>query len=228
MKNQRIVSAVAMLCEAFNRKPTDATFAAYEIGLAGLAPEAVERATASALQRCKFMPTPAELREFSGAGGSSFEAMAERAWHQLAEAVRTLGPDRSVNFADGAINAAIRLAGGWRRLCSLEGEAFATWARKDFAAAYVRLCRDGCPEDLRAYHPGNFEIENLQWLGRKMPGGQTYRHGMLGTEVCEIAAEGYQPALPAPAAQQRIEGPIAARLGVETVKRIGATPSRAI
>lgn len=221
MKNPRIIAAVGMLCEAFNRKPTAATFAAYEIGLAGISPEAVERAVAAALQKSKFMPTPAELREFSGAGGASFDTMAERAWHQLTEAVRTLGPDKSVNFADGLINAAIRVGGGWQRLCGLEGEAFSTWGRKDFLACYVRLCRDGCPEELREYHPGNFEIQNLQWIGRQLPGGETYRLGMFGTEVCEIEAKGYQPLLAAPPAQQRLEGPIAARLGLEPVKRIG-------
>lgn len=219
MKNPRVVNAVAMLCEAFNRKPTDATFAAYEIGLNGIGEDHVERAAAVALQRCKFMPTPAELRELAGTGGGSFESMAERAWQQFTEAVRRLGPDKSVSFQDGVINAVIRHHGGWQRVCDLPRDEFDKWLRKDFIATYVRLCRDGCPEELRRYHAGSFEMENTRWIGRTLPGGGTYALGMFGSEVVAVEAKGYQPALPAPEPQQRLAGSIADQLGVD-IKRI--------
>jgi hypothetical protein len=219
VKNPRIVAAIAMLCEAFNRKPTDATYAAYEIGLAGLSETAVEKATAAALQKCKFMPTPSELRELSGASGGSFEAMAELAWHTLDKAVRSLGPDKSVNFHDGAINATVRLLGGWQCVCDKPREEFDKWTRKEFIATYVRLCRDGCPEELRRYHAGHFEMQNTAWIGRQLPGGGTYRLGMYGSEVVAVEAKGYQPALPAPEPQQRLAGTAAQQLGLD-LKRI--------
>lgn len=219
MKNPRVVNAVAMLCEAFNRKPTDATFAAYEIGLNGISEDGVERAAAVALQRCKFMPTPAELRELAGTGGGSFEAMAERAWQQFTEAVRCLGPDKSVNFQDGVINAVIRHHGGWQRVCDLPRDEFDKWLRKDFIATYVRLCRDGCPEELRRYHAGHYEIENTRWIGRTLPNGGTYRLGMFGSEVVAVEASGYKPALPAPEPQQRLAASAAGEFGAE-IKRI--------
>lgn len=218
--DERFAMAITALAESYRVKATPGLFHGYRLGLAGLSIEAIERGAALALQRCKFMPTPAELRELTGSGGTSFESMAERAWQQCSEAVRRLGPEKSVNFADGATNAAVRLLGGWSRLCGLSREEFDKWARKDFIAAYVRLCRDGCPEELRGYHPGAFEIENARWIGRQLPGGKTYRLGQYGTEVCEVAARGYQPALTAPPAQQRLEGPIASRLGLEPLKRI--------
>lgn len=219
MKNPRIVNAVAMLCEAFNRKPTDATFAAYEIGLNGIGEDGVERAVAVALQKCKFMPAPAELRELAGTGGGSFDSMAERAWQQFTDAVRRLGPDKSVNFKDGVINAVIRHHGGWQRVCDLPREEFDKWLRRDFIATYVRLCRDGCPEELRRYHAGHYEIENTPWIGRTMPNGQVYKLGMFGSEVVAVEPKGYQPALPAPEPQQRLAGPAASQFGLD-IKRI--------
>jgi hypothetical protein len=197
--------AISVLCEGLpgNKKPTDVTFAAYELGLAGLTPAQIDRATTISLQRCKFLPPPVELREFVGADGASFESMAERAWLTLTQAVQRLGPDASVNFADGAINATLRLHGGWIRVCELQRDEFEKWFRKDFVKTYVGLCRDGCGEDLRRYHGGQLERDNAKWDGRALPNGGTYRLGMFGSDVNTIGAD-YTPALPAPEPRRAI------------------------
>lgn len=117
MRNPKIITAVVTLCEAFNRTPTKATFAAYEIGLAGITPEAVERAVALCLQRMKFMPSPAEIREIAVTDGGSYETVAHQAFTVLQDTVRRLGSDYSVNFEDGAINATVRRLGGWQKCC---------------------------------------------------------------------------------------------------------------
>lgn len=203
MKNPRITAAVATLCEAFNRKPTPATFAAYEIGLKGLSEEQVELATAQALSKCKFMPVPAELRELAGTGGDSYESMAERAFHVLDKAVTSLGADRSVNFHDGAINAAVRLLGGWQKCCDQPREEFEKWYRKDFIRTYIGVCRNGASEDLRRYHGGRIEQHNDVWVGRKLRSGITYQPGMFGSGV-EAVLPDYVPALPAPEPTRRL------------------------
>lgn len=204
MKSQRITAAVATLCEAFNRKPTPATFAAYEIGLKGLSEEQVEHATAMALAKCKFMPVPAELRELSGTGGDSYESTAEKAFHVLDKAVSQLGGDRSVNFHDGAINAAVRLLGGWQKCCDQPREEFEKWYRKDFIKTYIAVCRNGASEELRQYHGGRIEQQNQAWLGRKLPGGKVYELGMFGSGVETVAVD-YVPALPAPEPTRRLD-----------------------
>lgn len=203
MKSQRITAAVATLCEAFNRKPTPATFAAYEIGLKGLSEEQVEHATAMALSRCKFMPVPAELRELAGTGGDSYESMAERAFHVLDKAVTSLGGDRSVNFHDGAINAAVRLLGGWQKCCDQPREEFEKWYRKDFIRTYVNVCRGGASEELRRYHGGRIEQHNEAYVGRTLRSGITYQPGMFGSGVETVAVD-YVPALPAPPPTKRL------------------------
>jgi hypothetical protein len=218
MNRESVVNAVIALCEAFGRTASDATVGAYEIGLAGLTDAQIERAAAAALQRCKFMPVPSELRELAGASGSSFESMAEKAFVKLTSAVRRLGPDASVNFADGAINAVLRLHGGWIRVCELPREEFDKWFRKEFLATYVRVCRDGASDDLRRYHGGNLERDNAAWDGRQLPGGGTYTIGMAGSGIVTVGAGDYLPALLAPEPKRAI-GSAAAGLGLQ-LKRI--------
>ena len=53
---------MTLLCEAFSRHPTEATFLAYEIGLADMPIEQVEQAALECLRSSKFMPTVSELR----------------------------------------------------------------------------------------------------------------------------------------------------------------------
>ena len=200
---ERFANAITALAESFRQKATPGMFHGYRLGMQGVPIDAVERAAALALQRCKFMPVPAELRELAGASGTSYEAMAEKAFHTLTKAVRQLGPDSSVNFADGAINAAVRLLGGWIRVCDLPREEFDKWLRKDFIATYVRVCKDGASEDLRSYHGGRLERDNAAWEGRTLPGGGVYRIGMFGSEVNGIDVD-YVPALPAPEPKRQI------------------------
>lgn len=203
MRNPKIVHAVAALCEAFNRTPTEATFGAYEIGLAGLTGEQVERAAALALQRCKFMPVPAELRELAAGGGQSYEAMAERAFVTLAQTIQGTGSDYSVSFQDGAINATVRLLGGWGRVCNLPREEFDKWYRKDFINAYVNVCRNGASPALLGYLGGDLERMNAKWDGQVNPRSkQTYSLEHFGGGVREIGVD-YQPALPAPPAERK-------------------------
>lgn len=203
-KKQRFAVAIVGLFESFRGKASEGLLQIWFAALKDIPADELDAAIVKAVQTKTFMPTVAELRELCSSAGSSFDAMAEFAWRDLGDTIRRFGPDHSVNFADGIINAVIRTHGGWQRVCDLDGEEFSKWYRKDFLAAYVRFCRDGCSEELRAYHVGAFERANGRWIGQKLPGGQVYRLGMYGTAVEEIAAREYQPALPSPPAQQRI------------------------
>jgi hypothetical protein len=203
MKNPKIAQAVAALCEAFNRKPTTATYGAYEIGLAGLTAEQVERAAALALQRCKFMPVPAELRELAVGAGQSFDAMAEHAFLTLSETVRRKSDMDSVCFADGLINATVRILGGWEALYgeTMTTERFDVWFRKDFLACYARLAKSGASPELCGYLVGGAERENAHWDGREMAHGVVYTLERFAP-VQEVGSP-YTPALAAPPVTQR-------------------------
>ena len=200
---ERFRNAIQALADSYRQKSTPGMFHGYRLGLAGLSISDIERACALALQKCKFMPVPAELRELAGTGGESYDSMAERAFHVLDKAVSQLGGDRSVNFHDGGINAAVRLLGGWQKCCDQPREEFEKWYRKDFLKIYVSICRGGASEELRRYHGGRIEQQNQQWVGRTLPSGITYQPGMFGSGIEAVTVD-YVPALPAPEPTKRL------------------------
>lgn len=125
-----------------SKEPDEAFFLGYELGLIGVPTDVLEQAVARALQTCKFMPSPAELRELAGCavGDSSRPLLA---WEAFRKAVGACGAYRSVDFDDPAINATVRALGGWERACDLEGDAFYVWYRKEFERTYATLCESG-------------------------------------------------------------------------------------
>lgn len=164
---RKIAAVVAMLCEAFSRKPTVATFKAYEIGLAGVSDEQLNAAANAVLADTgEFMPTPGQLRALSQTGGCGYEAQADSAWATLCRAIDKYGGGRSINFRDAVINATIRFMGGWEYICERPKEDFEVWTKKAFLETYVRFMRCGCPTDLTGYLIGGNEKANGVWVGR--------------------------------------------------------------
>lgn len=136
-----VADSVTLLADTFGRKINEVTFRAYEMGLDGVPVERLKVAVRLALQTCKFMPSPSELRELSAADRP--EARALKAWMAVREAVRRHGYIRTVSFDDPVVNAVIRFLGGWERLCDTPAEHFDVHTRRDFEASYVKLVRSG-------------------------------------------------------------------------------------
>ncbi len=176
-KRKTIADVVTVLAEVFGRKCTETTIAAYVMALDDLSDEQVNAAGRSLLRSTReFMPTPGQVREVATTNGRGAEAACDAAWLVLDRAVRLCGPDKSVNFRDGLINAAVRLLGGWQRVCALEGENFDKWLRKDFNDKYTMLLAQPPAPDLTGYLPGNLERENAKWIGREYgAGGNKYQ-----------------------------------------------------
>jgi hypothetical protein len=215
MKDPQAIQAIATVFEAFQREPTQLALAAYDLALADLATDAIVRACRIALQRCRFLPVPAELREIAVTNGTSYASVAAHAFVTLQRAVARLGEDRSVNFADGAINAAVRRLGGWRRVCLLDPAEFDKWFKRDFVETYTRVIREGCREDELAYLPGQLELKNAPLVGKPLPGGGTYdaeRHG--GGRAATVPAR-YLIVLPSPVPTPRVAAAEALQIGVK-------------
>lgn len=179
-RDPRTAVAITALAESFRQTITEPLLLGYQLGLAGIPVDDVERACALALQRCRFLPVPAELREIAVTGGTGYASVAAHAFVTLQRAVARLGEDRSVCFEDGAIHATVRRLGGWRRACLLDAGEFDKWYKRDFIEAYTRVIRDGCRPDELAYLPGQLELKNAPLFGKALPGGGTYdaeRHG---------------------------------------------------
>lgn len=192
--SKTVCKCVALLCEAFGRKPTEATFEIYQIALSDLTDQQVNAAATVASGRCRFMPTPAELREFAGVVSTDDRGII--AWQAVERAIH-LGPYKHVCFDDPCVNAAVRNLGGWvtflARLTNAEAE---KWARVEFLKAYAAFYRAGVGEDAGAALPGLADCEVVD--GRLcMPQPVTVETGLEVDSVPRLAGprEPYRPRL---------------------------------
>ncbi len=147
-RTKRLAIVVGVLAEAYRREITDVTIKAYEMGLQGVPIADIERATQRAVETCKFMPVPSELREL--AGEMTPKQRAIHAWDAFMKAMRQYAYYSSVDFDDQIINATVWNLGGWITLYERFEVEQTTWIRKDFERIYEALAITGIsPEQSR-------------------------------------------------------------------------------
>lgn len=137
----KVLDALTALAAVYGKPMSEAWYGGYCIGLRGLTPDQVERAVALAMERNKFMPTPAELRELAGEMKSGDRAI--HAWIAFERAVASVGAYRSVDFDDPTLNATIRSLGGWVACCDMPATEFDTFLRQRFLKSYESLYATG-------------------------------------------------------------------------------------
>jgi hypothetical protein len=152
-----ITGCVTMLAELFGKTASPALFRAYELGLSGLSAEQIKSASQAALESCRFMPPPAELRQLVY---GKPEDRAVKAWMAFENAVVRNGYIKSVTFDDPVINATVRALGGWEHCCVMPAAEFDTFLQKRFQDTYCSLCRTGVPDDLAEPLIGLFDRQN--------------------------------------------------------------------
>lgn len=134
---------LSMLAAAFGVEMSEARFEAYWLGLVGISIQDLKTAIARAIRSERFMPTPVVLRELAGEQSASH--LAVRAWTAVRLAIRAHGAYATVDFDDHAINATVRVLGGWVRLCSTESEELDRFVRRDFTRIYEGYTGFGVP-----------------------------------------------------------------------------------
>lgn len=149
---ERFVTAVEAMAATFRVETSEPLLEGFWMGLSDLSWEAFSSAAAKAIATAEHFPRPGELRKL--AGGQTPEMRSMIAWRAVRTAIGIHGTYATVQFLDPATTAAVRLTGGWQRLCALEGEAVDTWARKEFERAYEELCASGVPVEAAAPLPG--------------------------------------------------------------------------
>jgi len=136
-RSKLVFGVVVALGEAYRQRVSEVTANAYTSGLEGLSDEDVLRASKLALQRCKFFPSPVELREL--AGEASQDQLAVHAWQDVQRAIPH-GSWKHIDFQDVVINATVRAMGGWPqfvgRFSDAENE---KWARIEFLKLYKSM-----------------------------------------------------------------------------------------
>jgi hypothetical protein len=150
---------MAMLCEVFDRQPTQFLLSAYYSVLQDLSGEDFDVSVHSVLESHRFakMPLPAEIKD--QIRGASQDA-AIVALDKLERAMARQGAYRSVMFDDRLIHAVVSSLGGWPKLCQMEMEEW-KWVRKDFERLYKAFSSQ--PEGrlvIPDHLPGIAEISN--------------------------------------------------------------------
>lgn len=155
------VAGMNLLTEAFDKEISPALLKAYMAVLRDYDDETFQHAVARTLSSCVHFPRPVELKQFCGGGkDKAFEA-----WQLVLKTVREHGRYQSVDFADRAINAALRAIGGWVKFCDGNEDAL-HFAERDFVAAYGHYNDTGVSEERGAYLPGVAEKTNLVEIGK--------------------------------------------------------------
>ena len=191
VNREKVGVIVTMLCEAFGRKATGSMLEAYCIGLNGLSDEQLDIAGTAALGGSgSFMPTPGQLRQLALCGGTTYEGRAEIAWREFDRAVGGYGGDYSVTFADGLINATLRLCGGWISNAEKCGDAYFVWLQKQFKETYIRLCQSGTSEEMRRGFSGRLEYENAGYTTEQLAKYNAYTGARLTIETAQPVIAG--------------------------------------
>jgi hypothetical protein len=132
---KRVIAAVAILAETFNRTMSDGAMEGYFLVLKELSEAELGHAVKRALGESKFMPTPAELLAFCGRGGTvALEDATAEAWEAVRTAMVRHGYTHSVDFGP-LVNAVVRNIGGWLELNDKTIDEL-VWVRKDFERLY--------------------------------------------------------------------------------------------
>lgn len=152
-----VAQCIGMLAETFGRTASGPMIDGYRIGLTGLTPQAVKHATAFALQKCRFMPSSAELREM--AGEIKIEDRAERAWLAFDSAISQHSVYKTLVFDDPVINAVVRSLGGVGLIIEMTDEEY-QFFRARFLKAYAALARSGVSGEAAEPMIGYFDRVN--------------------------------------------------------------------
>jgi hypothetical protein len=144
----------------FGRTMTDGGMEMYLAALNPMTADEVEAAVRRLAATAKFMPPPSELLEGPGFQEIKPSDRAALAFEALSSSVAAVGYYRSPDFDDRLINAAVRMLGGWERICEMPSEEFDKWFRKDFIATYETLSRTGVSDELAQPLVGFCEREN--------------------------------------------------------------------
>lgn len=156
MNREIFNKGMLLLAHAYQKQTTKEMFEAFFLALSDLPDAAFMASVERVVKTERFWPTPAVLRDHAAGSvaqedGSELIAIVETAF-------RSVGSYRSVDFGDPAINAAVRLIGGWPALCSTDVDEWRAFRSKDFIKHALHFRRYGVPDQLGLPLPGTAEI----------------------------------------------------------------------
>lgn len=119
----------------------------------------VVKAVKSHIEVSRFYPTPADIiQNIKG----TVEERGQRAFQNMAKAIRQYGKHRSITFGDPKIHYCIKRLGGWGRICNTTEEQL-TWIQKEFCNLYKQAEKeavDWSHSEVPAIIMGTFDLQN--------------------------------------------------------------------
>lgn len=160
---ERFAMAMAIMGEAFQKKPSDTMTEVYWRALVGLSVEAFERASLNLINTRKItgtFPLVAEIREAAQNTTESLETRIAIAWDMLIYALKSHGTDETIIFDDPLIHYILKSWGGWQEWGNSILTKELKWARKDFEALYRAYSQTklGPPPPCIGFHEHNNRI----------------------------------------------------------------------
>ncbi len=131
----RFAGLMSQLAETYSKPLTESTLTLWWTLMREHEMADIERAAHAHMmdpERGRFMPLPADIVRIIEGGGGDRAALA---WSKVRDAVRSIGPYRSVVFDDPIIHAVIEDMGGWVRLGDMTTDE-APFRGKDFCERY--------------------------------------------------------------------------------------------
>lgn len=162
------LTVLQALAATFNRECDEPMMMGYEMGLDDLPLSTIKVAARRAMRECQRMPSVSELRELVGAAAPSAQDRALAAWGAVQAAMVKHDFYHSVDFDDPAINATLRVMGGWQAFCERMDVDEVKWVQKEFQVNYASVIRSGrLSSEQVAPLPGFFENQN-RTTGKKI------------------------------------------------------------
>jgi hypothetical protein len=158
MNRQRFADLIGMLCSVFNVESSNPMLDGYWLALKDIPAEGLERAVERSIKECRFMPKPAELRDYSGAVSTTDRALL--AWAHVIDALRLVGTYESVDLGDPAAHEAVRAIGGWVWLGEQDTDQLERYESRRFIDAYRVVARRNPHPTLGVPLVGKYEHSN--------------------------------------------------------------------
>lgn len=174
----------------FNRDVTDGAVLLAMTALQKYDFEAVFKAMSSAIQRNRFMPTPAEIVEILE--GGSVKERALTAWTNLVSAREKMKIDSNASIAssDPCVLWAIKSVGGWKELywSLLSDDRTRAETKKEFCAAYESAVKNGVTfDDIGGDHlVGDFERQGIFPKSRLVQIGNCMNSPLIGSRSVKM------------------------------------------
>lgn len=151
---QAFINQLMLLSEVFGKEVSKPLARIYFETLAEYSIDQVTHAANKHIKTGKFFPKPVELTDIINGGKPNTQDKALLAWVSIIDAVKRLGPYRTLTLKDRLAMQIVNHVGGYVGLCSLSTKDL-EFKKRDFVEAYTtadKVDEELLPKSLKGLH----------------------------------------------------------------------------